>query len=76
MSLFNDIIPEVKELLLVDKEKYPSRHERMMEDLNESILISDLTVKTATALVEYLFYTDKKPELDSFIIKLYAVFGK
>ncbi len=76
MSLFNDMIPEVKELLLADRKKYPTRHEGIMKDLNESFLISDISVNTAMSLVEYFNHTDVEPESDSFVIKLFNAFGK
>jgi len=76
MSLFNDMIPEVKELLLADKEKYPNRHEGIMDDINKATLVSDLSVSTAMALIDYLGYTEVKPIYDSFVNKLYTVFGK
>lgn len=76
MSLFNDMIPEVKELFLADKEKYPNRHEGIMGGINKALLITDLSVGTAWALVSYLEQTNVKPKYDSFISKLYTVFGK
>jgi hypothetical protein len=73
MSLFNDMIPEVKELLLADKEKYPNRHEGIMGDINKAQLVSDLSVNTAMALVNYLPLTESN---NSFVVKLYKVFGQ
>jgi hypothetical protein len=75
-DLFNEMIPEVKELLLADKEKYPNRHEGIMDDINKVTLITDLTVHTASSLVDYLNNTKVKPSHESFVTKLYAVFGK
>ena len=73
MSLFNEMIPEVKQKFLADKEKYPNLHKEMMEDMNNVILISDLSVRTAANLIEYLPRTESN---NSFIIKLYKVFGQ
>jgi signal recognition particle GTPase len=75
-DLFNEMIPEVKELLLADKEKYPNRHESIMDDINKATLITDLTVHTASSLVDYLNNTKVKSNYESFINKLYTVFGK
>jgi hypothetical protein len=75
-DLFNEMIPEVKELLLADKEKYPNRHEGIMDDINKVTLITDLTVHTASSLVDYLNNTKVKSNYESFINKLYTVFGK
>lgn len=75
-TLFDEMIPEVKELLLADKEKYPNRHEGIMDDINKAQSVSDLTVNTAASLINYLEQTKVKPKYDSFIVKLYTVFGK
>ena len=76
MSLFNEMIPEVKELLLADKEKYPNRHEVIMKDLETIFFVGDLSVNTANNLLVYLDYTNIKPQPDSFLLKLYVIFGK
>jgi len=73
MSLFDEMIPEVKQKLLADKEKYPNIHESIMMDINKSQLISDLSVRTAANLVEYLPFTESN---NSFVVKLYKVFGQ
>jgi len=73
MSLFDEMIPEVKQKLLADKEKYPNLHESIMADINKSQLISDLSVRTAANLVEYLPLTESN---NSFVVKLYKVFGQ
>ena len=73
MSLFDEMIPEVKQKLLADKEKYPNIHESIMADINKSQLISDLSVRTAANLVEYLPFTESN---NSFVVKLYKVFGQ
>ena len=74
MSLFDEMIPEVKQKLLADKENYPSLHESMMKDMNKAQLIGDLSVRTATYLVQYLPSTERVN--NSFIVNLYKVFGK
>jgi hypothetical protein len=72
-TLFDEMIPEVKQKLLADKEKYPNRHEGIMDDINKAILVSDLSVNTAMALVNYLPFTESN---NSFVVKLYKVFGQ
>ena len=74
MSLFDEMIPEVKQKFLADKEKYPNIHESIMADINKSQLISDLSVRTAANLVEYLPFTERKH--NSFVVQLYKVFGQ
>jgi signal recognition particle GTPase len=75
-TLFEQMIPEVKELFLADKEKYPNRHEIIMKDLETIFFVSDLSVNLAITLVEYFKETEVKPKYNSFISKLYAVFGQ
>jgi hypothetical protein len=75
-TLFEQMIPEVKELFLADKEKYPNLHEKIMKDLETSSSIGDLSVNTAHNLLEYLYYTNIKPQPDLFLLKLYFIFGK
>jgi signal recognition particle GTPase len=75
-TLFEQMIPEVKELFLADKEKYPNRHEVIMKDLETIFFVSDLSVNIALTLVEYFNETEVKPKYNSFIIKLYTVFGQ
>ena len=75
-TLFEQMIPEVKELFLADKEKYPNRHEVIMKDLETIFFIGDLSVNTANNLLVYLDYTNIKPQPDSFLLKLYVIFGK
>lgn len=75
-TLFEQMIPEVKELFLADKEKYPNRHERIMKDLETSSVIGDLSVNTAHNLLEYLNDTNVKPQPDLFLLKLYVIFGR
>jgi len=72
-TLFDEMIPEVKQKLLADKEKYPNRHEGIMSDINKAQLVSDLSVNTAMALVNYLPLTESN---NSFVVKLYKVFGQ
>lgn len=73
MSLFDEMVPEVKQKFLADKEEYPNLHEAMVKDMDNAVLISDLSVRTAANLIEYLPRTESN---NSFITKLYKVFGK
>jgi len=76
MSLINDLIPEVKELLEADKEQYPFLYVSMIEDMQNAQLSTDVKVSTANQLISYAEIAKVKFESDNFILKLYNVFGK
>ena len=76
MSLLNNLIPEVKELLEADKEKYPFLYKNIIEDLQNAQLSTDVKVSTANQLISYAEAAKVKFESDMFILKLYNVFGK
>lgn len=76
MSLLNELIPEVKELLEADKEKYPFLYKSIMTDLQNSQLTTDVKVSTANQLISYAEAAKVKFESDNFGIKLYNVFGR
>jgi len=79
MSLLNDLNPEVRQLLDADMESYPHITQAIINNLQSVDFISDLTVSTATNLLNY---ADKVGiEFDSytagsFVLKLYKIFGK
>jgi len=76
MSMFNELIPEVKELLEADKEQYPFLYKRIVADLQNAQLSTDVKVSTANTLIGYAEAAKVKFESDSFVLKLYNVFGR
>ena len=77
MSLLNELIPEVKELLEADKEQYPFLYKSIMTDLQQSQLSTDVKVSTANQLISYAETAKVKFESDNnFILKLYNIFGR
>ena len=77
MSLIDDLIPEVRELLEADAKQYPLLVEAMKREMSDpSNLVQDLTVRTANTLIGYGEGAGVKFEFDNFINKLYNVFGK
>ena len=76
MSLLNKLIPEVKELLEADKKQYPFLYKNIIEDLQQSLLSTDVKVSTANQLISYAEVAKVKFESDNFVLKLYNVFGK
>ena len=76
MSLLNDLIPEVKELLENDKENFPNLFKKITREVTEASTPQDLSVSTAAVLNGYFDTAGLKAEYDDFVIKLYNVFGK
>jgi hypothetical protein len=72
----NNLIPEVKELLENDKEKFPNLFKKITREITEAFTPQDLSVSTASVLNGYFDTTGLKAEHDDFVIKLYNVFGK
>ena len=76
MSILNDLIPEVKELLEADKEKFPNLYKSVIRDLQNAFVTTDVKVSTANALIGYAEAANVKFESDSFVLKLYQIFGR
>ena len=69
MSMFNELIPEVKELLEADKEQYPFLYKRIVADLQNAQLSTDVKVSTANTLIGYAEAAKVKFDSDSFVSK-------
>ena len=76
MSVLNNLIPEVKELLEADKEKFPNLYKGIISDLQNAFVTTDMKVSTANYLIGYAETANVKFESDSFVLKLYEIFGR
>jgi len=76
MSILNDLIPEVKELLEADKEKFPNLHKGIINDLQNAYVTTDLKVSTAQALISYAEAANVNFNSNNFVLKLYEIFGR
>ena len=76
MSLINDLIPEVKELLEADTEQYPMLVKSIKNELSNSDLIQDLKVSTANTLIIEGEAVGMNFESNNFVLRLYQIFGK
>lgn len=76
MSLINDLLPEIRELLEADKEQYPNLYKGIMRELNSALMTQDISVGTARTLINYGDTAGVKWEFDEFVNKLYNVFGR
>lgn len=76
MSLLKNLNPEVRKMLDADQAEYPNLHKSIMRDIEEAELVRELTLNTASHLVDYYESAGLKFDSDSFILKTYKVFGK
>jgi len=76
MSLLNELIPEVRKQLEADKEQYPFLYKSIIADIQQAQLCTDVRVSTANQLISYAEVAGTEFESNSFILKLYNVFGK
>ena len=76
MSLLNELIPEVRKQLEADKEQYPFLYKKIVADLQNAQLSTDVKVSTANTLISYAEVANVEFESDSFVLKLYNVFGR
>ena len=70
-SLLERLKPFIKENLEKDKDKYPSSYNRIVTDLSNNIVVSDVAFGTLTTLSNY---TDGKYQMS--ILDLYNMFEK
>ena len=76
MSLLNELNPEVRKQLEADKEQYPNLYKGAIRELTENSFVMDLSVTVANQLINYAESSGMEFESDSFVLKLYNVFGK
>lgn len=77
---FEELLPEIQEMINQDEEKYPNLVGKLKKDIDQAGVTMDLTVESAQQLVNYLDEADRngklKRETNSFVLSLYQVFGK
>ena len=79
MSLLKDLNPEVRQLLNEDMENFPNSTQAIFDNLQSAWVVGDLTVNSATTLLNYADKVGMKydiPYTDSFVLKLYKIFGR
>ena len=59
-----------------DKELYNHLHAKMVSDMQRAFVVTDLQVNTANILIGYGEELGMEFESNSFILKLYQIFGK
>ena len=76
MSLLKDLNPEVRQLLDADMKDFPFGTKRIINDINNADLVTDLRVGTANTLIGLAEKACVKFDSDNFVLKLYNIFGK
>ena len=77
MSMLSKLDPRVRELLDADMKQYPNTTRAMIENIQSVYVVGDLTVTTATNLINY---AEKAKVVfnnqNSLVLKLYQIFGQ
>ena len=76
MSLLKDLNPEVRKAMDADKEKYPSTHKSLVNDMQSQYIVGDIKVGTASSLISYAESIDFNFESQHCILRLYQIFDK
>ena len=76
MSLLKDLNPEVRQLLNEDMENFPTSTQAIIDNLQSAWVVGDLTLSSATTLLNYADKVGIEFNTDSFVLKLYKIFGK
>jgi predicted DsbA family dithiol-disulfide isomerase len=76
MSILKDLNPEIRRKMDEDKELYNHLHAKMVSDMQRAFVVTDLQVNTANILIGYGEELGMEFESNSFILKLYQIFGK
>ena len=69
----------MRQLLNEDMENLPNSTQAIIDNLQSAYVIGDLTVNSATTLLNYADKVGMKyniPYTDSFVLKLYKIFGR
>ena len=75
--MLTELDPRVRKAMEDDKKKYPTMVKYMIEDIQNASLTSDIRVSTATNLLSYAEVGGvvfNNP--NSFVLKLYQIFGR
>lgn len=76
MSLLKDLNPEVRQLLDADKENFPTLTQTIIDNLQSAWVVGDLTLSSATTLLNYADKVGIEFNTTSFVLKLYKIFGR
>ena len=78
-TLYDELHPEVNELLEQDKEQFPNLYASIVSDIKNATFITDLPLGTSNSLVNYYKAAKIKTDneySDSFMLQIYEVFQR
>ena len=75
-SLLECLNEKIWDAMEAEKEKYPNGHQKLVRDMQDAWVVTDLSVSTASTLIGYGEQVGMNFESNSFVLKLYQIFGK
>ena len=51
MSILKDLNPDIRKAIEADKEKYPNNYKKMIREMQDATVVTDLSVGTASTLI-------------------------
>ena len=76
MSILKDLDREVRRAMDADKELYQHSHAKLIKDMQQAHLTTDISVSTASTLLSYAETVGFKFANENFVLKLYQIFGR
>jgi hypothetical protein len=76
MSILKDLDREVRRAMDADKELYQHSHAKLVREMQQAYLVTDVSVSTASTLLSYAESVKFNFESENFVLKLYQIFGK
>ena len=76
MCLLEELNEQIWSAMEADKEKYPHGHHKMVRDIQNADLVTDIPVGTANNLIGYGEEVGINFESHNFVLKLYQIFNR
>ncbi len=76
MSLLSDLNPEIRKAIDAEREMYPSSYKKMIREMQDANVVTDLSVSTASTLISEGEAVGMNFESNNFVLRLYQIFGK
>ncbi|MCP4802978.1 MAG: hypothetical protein GY891_08980 [Bacteroidetes bacterium] len=76
MSLLSDLNPEIRKAIDAEREMYPSSYKKMIKEMQDANVVTDLSVSTASTLISEGEAVGMNFESNNFVLRLYQIFGK
>ena len=76
MSLLKELHPAVLEQIELERSEYPNLCGKIMNDIKEALLVTDLSLGTTTYLVGYYLGAGHKFDSHSYLLNVYQIFGR